>query len=46
MEGLIARMLDNCICYTVRLPEGEGMVLSCRDWTTSLITYPDEQVGR
>jgi hypothetical protein len=45
MEGAIARMLENCIYYTVCLPEVEGMVLSCRDWTTSLITRMDKWTG-
>jgi hypothetical protein len=45
MEGAIARMLANRIYYTVCLPEVEGMVLSCREWTTSLITPMNKWAG-
>jgi hypothetical protein len=45
MKGAIARMLANCIYYTMYLPEVEGMVLSCRDWTTSLINRMNKWTG-
>jgi hypothetical protein len=45
MEGVIASMLANCIYYTMCLPEVEGMVSSCEDWTTSLTTRMNKWTG-